>query len=83
MNNVLKAACLAIYLLTVVATFALPSAGVTSALQIATAALLGAHLLELLFAFRIVSRHPGPLLDSIGLTLLFGFLHWLPLVRSR
>jgi hypothetical protein len=24
---------------------------------------------------------PGPLVDSIGLTLLSGFLHWLPLAR--
>ena len=40
------------------------------------------HAVELLVAFNAVKRYPGPLIDSIGLTLLFGLLHWLPL-RKR
>jgi uncharacterized protein YhhL (DUF1145 family) len=83
LNSALKAACLAVYLLALGGTFVLPAAGLTAVLQIAAVVLLGAHLLELLLAFRFVRRHPGPLLDSIGLTLLFGFLHWLPLARGK
>lgn len=83
MNNALKAACLAIYVLALAGTFALPAANVTRLLQVVAVALLGAHLLELLLALRWIRRHPGPLLDSIGLTLLFGFLHWLPLARRK
>ncbi len=82
MNNVLKASCLAIYLLAIVATAgALPDA-VASFLQLVAVLLLAGHVLELLFAYSAVKRHPGPLVDSIGLTLLFGFLHWLPLRKG-
>jgi hypothetical protein len=82
MSTVLKAGCLAIYLLAFVGTFALPSSSVTSALQIVAVVLLAGHVLELLIAFKSVKRHPGPLVDSIALTLLFGFLHWKPLTKS-
>lgn len=80
---VLKAICLFIYLLAVAGTLALPAAGITSALQIVAIVLLAAHVLELLVAFGIARRHPGPLVDSIGLTLLFGVLHLLPLARRK
>jgi hypothetical protein len=32
--------------------------------------------------FQCHQRYPGLLIDSIGLTLLFGFLHWLPLRKG-
>lgn len=83
MNDALKSACLAVYVLALVATFAVPAAGVTKVLQIVAVVLLATHLLELVLALRWVRRHPGPLLDSVGLTLLFGFLHWLPLARRK
>lgn len=63
MNSLLKAACLAVYLVAVI--------------------LLALHVLELLVAFKSVRRHPGPLIDSIGLTLLFGLLHGLPLAKAK
>ena len=44
--------------------------------------LLAGHVLELLVAFSAIKRYPGLLIDSIGLTLLFGFLHWLPLRKG-
>ena len=43
---------------------------------------LAAHVLELLFAFKNVRRYRGPLVDSIGLTLVFGLLHWKPLLKK-
>ena len=79
MYTVLKASCLAIYLLAVALTLALPSSGATSALQIVALALLAAHVLELLIAFKSIRRYPGPLVDSVALALLFGLLHWKPL----
>ena len=46
-------------------------------------ALLLIHALELLFVMRHVRRYPGPLAASIGLTLLFGLLHWKPLADAK
>lgn len=83
MNNAIKASCLALYLLAIVGSFgALPDA-ITSVMQLLAIALLAGHVLEVLLAFGTLKRHPGPLVDSIGLTLLFGFLHWWPLRGSR
>ena len=82
MYTLLKASCLIIYLLAVIGSFAIPSSGVTSALQIVAILLLAGHALEVLIAFGSVKRYSGPLVDSIALTLLFGFLHWLPLRKQ-
>ena len=82
MYNTLKAAILAIYLLAVVGAFGVLPAGVTSILQKIAVILLAAHTLELLFAYKSVQRYRGPLVDSIALTLLFGLLHWKPLVKE-
>jgi uncharacterized protein YhhL (DUF1145 family) len=83
MNTLMKASCLAIYLISIVASFAIPSSSVTSVLQIVAIILLAGHGLELLIALGSVKRYAGPLVDSIGLTLLFGFLHWWPLRKER
>ena len=82
MNNALKAAILAIYLLAIAGTFGVLPAGITSILQKAAVILLAAHTLELLFAYKSVQRYHGPLVDSIALTLLFGLLHWKPLAKN-
>ena len=82
MNSILKASCLAIYLLAIVATAGVLPDGMASVLQLVAVLLLAGHVLELLFAYSAVKRYPGPLVDSIGLTLLFGFLHWLPLRKG-
>jgi hypothetical protein len=79
MNNALKAGALAIYLLAVAGASGVLPAAIASAVQVVAAALLGLHVLEVLVAFRTLKRYPGPLVDSIALTLLFGFLHWWPL----
>jgi hypothetical protein len=50
-------------------------------LQLLAVALLALHVLELPFAFKYIQRYPGPLVDSVALALLFGFLHWLPLKK--
>lgn len=82
MNNLLKAICLATYLLAAIGAFWPLPMEASSLLKTIAAILLLAHSLELAVAFRSVLRYPGSLIDSIGLTLLFGMLHWLPLARK-
>ncbi len=81
MNALLKAGCLAIYLLALGGAFVALPWGAESVLQNIAAILVGLHVLELVVAYQSVRRHPGPLIDSVALTLLFGLLHWLPLAR--
>jgi hypothetical protein len=82
MNNALKAGALAIYLLAVVGAGGFLPAGIASALRLVALVLLALHVLELLVAFKHIQRYPGPLIDSVALTLLFGFRHWLPLKQG-
>lgn len=80
MNTLLKSGCIAIYLLATAAAFVAMPFG--TALQYLALILLGAHALEVPVALKSIRRYPGPLIDSIALTLLFGFLHWIPLSRQ-
>lgn len=52
-----------------------------SVLQWGSVALLVAHALEVLLCLRWIRLYEGPLALSILLTLLFGFVHWLPYKR--
>jgi uncharacterized protein YhhL (DUF1145 family) len=79
MNTILKAGCLAVYVLAIISSRMAFPAGIGPTVQVIALVLLAAHTLELLVAFSAVKRHPGPLVDSIALTLLFGLLHWKPL----
>ena len=45
--------------------------------------LLVAHALEAVIFCSKLALHKGPMLDSVVLTLLFGFLHWKPLSDAR
>jgi hypothetical protein len=78
----IKALCLAIYILAAIGGYLMLPEGLVAGLRIAALALLAAHALEMLVAFKSVKRHPGPLIDSIALTLLFGLLHWKPLASN-
>jgi hypothetical protein len=55
---------------------------VAAVLRYGTLALLVAHTAEVLLFFRWVRAYPGPLGLSILLTLLFGFVHWMPYKRA-
>jgi hypothetical protein len=81
MNTLLRGGCLAVYLLALVGVFAGLPFGIAATLRYVALVLLGAHLLEVLFAFSSIRRYRGPLAVSVGLTLLFGFLHWMPLAK--
>ena len=82
MNNLLKAGCLAIYLAAAAGVPVGLPLDVASTLQQAAVILLVIHLLEALIGFRSVKRYQGPWVDSFALTLLFGFLHLVPLRRN-
>ncbi len=81
MNTFFKANCIALYLLAVLAVLVELPFGASPILQLIGLVLLIAHILEIPVAFKQISAYPGPLIDSIGLTLLFGFLHWKPLAK--
>ena len=80
--NFIKALCLAIYVLAAIGGYLMLPEGLVAGLRMVALVLLAAHVLEILVAFKSIKRYPGPLIDSIALTLLFGFLHWKPLGRS-
>ena len=83
MTAFLKVSCLFIYALAVAGLVAEVPFGVAPVARIAAMVLLAAHALEVAVAFRHVKLYKGPLAVSIVLTLLFGFLHWMPLARAR
>ena len=82
MNLVLRAACIAAYVLAVVSLAGLLPPPMPSRVQIVAAGLLTLHAFELALVFRHVRLYRGPLAVSVLLTLLFGLLHWKPLVDA-
>ncbi len=82
MHNFIKALCLAVYILAAIGGFLMLPEGLLAGLRVAALVLLAAHALEILVALKSIKRYPGPLIDSIALALLFGFLHWKPLARN-
>lgn len=76
-NDTLKAGMLGLYALTILSLLVdLPGGGT---LQTIILVVLLAHVGEIIFCQKQIRLHQGPLVDSIGLTLLFGFVHWKPL----
>ncbi|NMG00291.1 hypothetical protein GPA27_23220 [Aromatoleum toluolicum] len=82
MTTLLKGSCLAIYLLALAGLVVEIPASVAAPVRYAALILLGAHMVEVLVAFKTIRLYRGPLWVSILLTVLFGFLHWMPLARN-
>ena len=82
MYDVVKAIALLIYIAAAAGAAGWLPPGIAGPLGVASIVLLVAHLAEVPIAFRYIRLHRGPLVDSIALTLLFGFIHWLPLKRA-
>lgn len=82
-NTFFKLLCLAVYAGALARLAGLLPADGFGRLPLLAAALLVIHALELLVVFRHVRRYPGPLSVSVGLTLLFGLLHWKPLADAQ
>jgi uncharacterized protein YhhL (DUF1145 family) len=83
MNLLLKSVCLAVYLLALARLAGgLPDA-MFARLPLIAAVMLLVHVAEMALMFRHVRRYPGSLAASVGLTLLFGLLHWKPLADAH
>lgn len=78
----LKALCLAIYALAIAGLAGLLPIGFSGTMQTIALVMLMAHSVELLVMFKHVKRYPGALAVSVLLTMLFGLLHWKPLVNT-
>ena len=78
----LKLLCIGVYVLGVTSAVGLLPAAWSFWKTIA-AVLLLAHLLEIIVMFKYVKRYRGSLGASLVLTLLFGFLHWKPLMQAK
>lgn len=83
MIKLLKAGCIAIYVLALVSLFWTFPNGAGPVIQTLALAFLGVHVLEMLVAFKHIKSYPGPLSTSILLALLFGLLHWAPLAKAN
>jgi hypothetical protein len=83
MNSLLKGTCLVIYLLAFAGLFFELPGGLTAPVQLLALILLAAHALEVVVAFSKIKLYRGPLAVSVALTVLFGFLHWIPLAREN
>ena len=82
MKKILQAATLMIYTLGILPLFTpvLGSAGIYFS-YFTLIAFVG-HILEALCAAKYLKLHPGGMLQSIVLCILFGLLHWLPLKKQ-
>ncbi|MFM0208017.1 hypothetical protein PQQ96_11450 [Paraburkholderia sediminicola] len=84
MLYVLKAACIAIYGCAL-ASLVMPgsASGLAFAVEIVAMAFLVIHACEVVFVFGRLRLYRGPLALSVVLTLLFGVLHWMPLMKAQ
>lgn len=76
-----KTACVVFYAAALSSLFADWPPLLEVILQYGTIILLLAHAVEVAVSFRWVRQYEGPLAVSILLTLLFGFVHWMPYKR--
>jgi len=75
----LKALCLIIYAVAILANFIAMPGWLASGTQFLAMIMLGIHLIETFFFWQYVKMWDGLLVGSIALTLLFGILHWKPM----
>ncbi|MBF7730480.1 hypothetical protein [Pseudomonas sp. N040] len=76
MNNA-KVVMLALYAITILSLLVAIPGG--SVLQTISLVIVVAHVGEVLACQKQIRLYQGPLVDSIALTLLFGFAHWKPM----
>ena len=83
MNQVLKAACVLVYLLALLQWAGMFPPGHLERLPLVALGLMLIHAIELPLFYRYVRLYPGPRAISIVLTLLFGLMHWKPLADAQ
>lgn len=82
MNTFLKANLIGLYLLAIASLLVDLPWGSGPWIQRVTLIILAAHAAETLIFLRHVKAYRGPLVVSIGLSLLYGLLHWFPIAQS-
>jgi hypothetical protein len=82
-NLVMRAACVVIYAAALAHVAGWLPPGWFRYAPVIAVLLLAAHALELLFVFKHLRQYRGPLAVSVLLALLFGLLHWKPLMDAR
>jgi hypothetical protein len=82
MLTLLKIGCLALYALGVAALAGWLHGQAARAFEVAAAAFIAIHVLELPLFWKILRTYRGPFAASLALALLFGALHSLPLARA-
>ena len=83
MLNFLKANCIALYLLALIAVFVELPWQSGPILQRVALVILATHCAEAVLAFKLVKAYKGPLAASLLLTFFFGLLHWWPISRQN
>ncbi len=81
--SLLKVGCLCIYAMAIAGAAGLLPGRVGGALEMVAGVMLALHALELALAWKYVRLYRGPIGVSVGLTLVFGVLHWKPLADAR
>ena len=83
MYTYFKINLLIIYALALLSVFVTLPWGSGPYLQKFSTLVLAIHILETLAVYKHLKSYKGPLLHSVGLSLLYGLLHWLPLVKRN
>lgn len=79
MIRILKVLLSFFYILALITIFTPLLGNMTTYYQYFIVAVLIAHIFEVLAFMEHIKKYPGSLFASIFLTILYGFLHWLPL----
>jgi predicted acyltransferase len=74
---------LAMYGLMAIATLVFNTTIVVVIVQWTFIGLLVIHLLEFVMVYKLLKASPGPMAAHFIHTLVFGFVHWLPLKKNQ
>ncbi|MFZ3000631.1 MAG: hypothetical protein WA071_09875 [Undibacterium umbellatum] len=83
LTNILKLSCLLIYVLALAALAGLLPPAYTEPCINLAGLLLIIHALEAVAVFKHLGKYRGPMWMSLLLTILFGVLHWQPLLKLK
>jgi hypothetical protein len=81
--NTKKWQALAVYGLLAIASAVFNTTIVVTVVQWVFIVLLIVHLLEFFMVYKVLKASPGPMAAHFLHTLVFGFVHWLPLKKSQ
>jgi predicted acyltransferase len=74
---------LAVYGLMAIASAVFNSTIVVTIIEWIFIGLLAVHLLEFVMVYKVLKASPGPMAGHFLHTLVFGFVHWLPLKKIQ